>query len=53
MALAYNDMGKPIQDERDGFGVKHQFEGNDLVETTRLNHFTIRYQHQEDGTVII
>ncbi len=49
----YDNWGNRIRDERDGSGVRHQFNWRGLTQTTIFNHFIIKYHHQPDGTIII
>ncbi len=49
----YDDWGNRIQDERDGLGVEHQFNGRGLACTTLFHHFVIKYHHQLDGSILM
>ncbi len=51
--FAYDSHRNRTQDLRDGRGVRHRFEGKQLVETTFLDAFSTRYRHEPGGALTI
>ena len=51
--FAYDAVGNRIEDLRDGRGVRRRFEMRKLVETKIFEKYTTRYQHRQDGALII
>lgn len=49
----FDRRGRLIRDERDGRGVRHRFEGDDLRETTYFGRFTVAYEATADGSLAI
>src|SRR5207237_7481322 len=51
--FAYDFLGNRVEDLRNAQGVKHEFRGKKLVETTIFDRFTTHYRHTKDGTVLM
>ncbi|WP_437927505.1 RHS repeat-associated core domain-containing protein [Sorangium sp. So ce291] len=50
---AFDKRGRLLRDERDGRGVTHRFEGEEICETTYFGRFTVTYQRSLDGALLI
>ncbi|MCA9695862.1 MAG: RHS repeat protein, partial [Myxococcales bacterium] len=53
LEFEYAANGRRRSDLRDGRGVTHRFLGEQLIETTILDRFTIRYERKDERTLII
>src|SRR5262249_44293748 len=49
----FDAYGRLVVDERDGQGVRHRFDHDELNETTYFGRFTVTYRHAPDGSLSI
>lgn len=53
MTISYDDNGNTVGDQRDGMGVSHHFEGDELTSTSYFDKFIVNYQVQRNGDLLI
>ncbi|KVZ48062.1 RHS repeat-associated core domain-containing protein [Burkholderia ubonensis] len=53
VTLAYDGYGRRTRDERDGRGIEHSYGDGRLRSTTYFERFTVHYEVEADGEVLI
>src|SRR5262249_47357545 len=51
--FSYDDLGHILTDQRDGKGVAHEFDMEQLVSTTYFDKFKVSYQTSDGGDLIV
>src|SRR5262249_21176157 len=51
--FAHDPDGRRVADLRDGLGVRHAVEFGTLRQTTLLDHFTVWYRREPNGTLVV
>lgn len=51
--FSYDDSGRLLTDQRDGKGIAHEFDSEQLVRTTYFEKFTVIYARAANGDLII